>query len=756
MQLLLYSLIFFSGVSALVYEIIWSRQIGLLFGNTAQSAGIVITIYFLGLAIGYKWAGKTIDSRQGPLRHYAIAEMFAGLWSFCVPSLLQYTSMNFPGINHDHELVRTVLRLTCITMIFFPTTIALGYSFPAFARFLATQQHNSRKPIITSYALNTIGAFSGVLFTVTLSIYYLGITGTNHTAASISFVCGLVAFMLSIKCKDNCPVNDDIQSKSTSLMVYCLVILSGFSILGLEVLYIHQFSLISHNSVYNFSATLCSFLFCLSLGSFLTNYLAKKTHAYFVLICLAVSFFLPLSLQFFHYATHGKLFIFANNFALYITYYFLFNLCVVVLPITTMAMILPLCWGHLKSQQAKTIGNLTFINTIAGAIGSGVTTFILIPHLGFYASFIFFAILYWCASIILLWHFAEKKYRFLPVYAIVLAICLFSPLHQYQRKKHQVIWQKDTFYGPIKVIKEKRSGNLKITQNNHYSLGSSFAEIREKRQTHIPLLLHPSPQHVVFLGMGTGLTAKGALQHQQVKHIDIIELIPEVVRAAKFFHRERDSIFEDKRVNVIVNDARHHLYRKHKFYDVIISDLFVPWHSHTGYLYTVEHYQSAYKSLKEDGIFCQWLPLYQMGEREFRIITNSFSSVFSNTSLWRGEASNSYPLVALIGFKKDVVNLANTKKRIRKLQTKRKFSVALKTGRVKILVPTDKFLHSERFFSLYMGEWKYQGRPLNTDDFPLIEFSTPITQHKSQFLHGVKWKNFREEALSKLPRKYRD
>ena len=318
------------------------------------------------------------------------------------------------------------------------------------------------------------------------------------------------------------------------------------------------------------------------------------------------------------------------------------------------------------------------------------------------------------------------------------------------------MWQKDTFYGPIKVIKEKSSGNLKITQNNHYILGSSFAEIREKRQAHIPLLLHPSPQRIAFLGMGTGLTAKGALQHQQVKHIDIIELIPEVVRAAKFFHRERNNIFEDKRVNVIVNDARHHLYHKNKFYDVIISDLFVPWHSHTGYLYTVEHYQSAYKALKEDGVFCQWLPLYQMGEREFGIITNSFSSVFSNTSLWRGEASNHYPLVALIGFKEDMVNLSNMKKRIRKLQTKRKFSVTLKTGHVKILVPTDKFLHSEKFFSLYIGEWKYQGLPLNTDDFPLIEFTTPITQNKSQFLHGVKLKKFYGEVLNELPKKYED
>ena len=255
--------------------------------------------------------------------------------------------------------------------------------------------------------------------------------------------------------------------------------------------------------------------------------------------------------------------------------------------------------------------------------------------------------------------------------------------------------------------------------------------------------------------MGTGLTAKGALQYSQLKTINIIELIPEVVYAAKFFHREPNNIFADKRVNVIVNDARHHLYQQHQHYDVIISDLFVPWHSHTGYLYTVEHYQSAYKALKEDGIFCQWLPLYQMGEQEFRIIANSFSRVFPHTSLWRGETSKRYPLMALVGFKQNTTaKITQIHKQIDQLQTKRKFVVKLQAGKVKLLVPEDKFLHKERFFSLYVGEWKYQGLPLNTDNFPIIEFSTPITQNKAQFLHGASLQNLYDKVLDKLPKKY--
>jgi spermidine synthase len=58
---LLYPLFFCSGLSALIYQVIWVREFGNLFGNTVYSASLVVTIYMLGLGIGGYVAGRWAD-----------------------------------------------------------------------------------------------------------------------------------------------------------------------------------------------------------------------------------------------------------------------------------------------------------------------------------------------------------------------------------------------------------------------------------------------------------------------------------------------------------------------------------------------------------------------------------------------------------------------------------------------------------------------------------------------------------------------
>jgi spermidine synthase len=108
---------------------------------------------------------------------------------------------------------------------------------------------------------------------------------------------------------------------------------------------------------------------------------------------------------------------------------------------------------------------------------------------------------------------------------------------------------------------------------------------------------------VLFLGLGTGLTAGAALVHPEVERIDVVELIPEVVEAARYFEPENLGVCDHPRVTIRIDDARHDLLGASKGYDVIVSDLFVPWESRSGYLYTVEHFRLARDRLQpgEDG-----------------------------------------------------------------------------------------------------------------------------------------------------------
>ncbi|WP_372371500.1 fused MFS/spermidine synthase [Candidatus Uabimicrobium sp. HlEnr_7] len=731
-----------------MYEVSWNRQIGLLFGYTAQSAGIVMTVYFLGMAFGYYLAGKTIDKTTTPLYHYGFAEIIAGIWALLIPFFLQQSHESLsPWINAPQQKI--LWRTLFASVVLFPSTIALGYSFPAFAKFLALSKRS--KSIIPMYATNTLGALLGTFLAGILFLYRVGVTGTNYCAAIISICCGIVAIVIAKSHRQQ-----QSQKKSNERLIpyyiYFFALLSGFSILGLEVLYTHLFAFISQNSTYNFSATLCSFLFALSIGSFFATRV-KNDFTSFAWICITVASAIPLSLWCFSVITSGKILRSTSNFYVYLLKYFTLSAAIIVIPISVAGIILPLCWRFFSENHGRIIGHITFINILFSALGAATATFIFIPHLGLHASFLFFAFIYLCAGVFAIVQTTKTKYTLWQIASCVaiLLLCFFTPsATKYEYRDYDIIWHDESFYGPITVVRHQSSDNLKMIQNHHYTLGSSRAENREKRQAHIPLLLHPKPESIAFLGMGTGMTVKGALSYKEIKKIDVIELIPEVVAAARLFHKETNNLFEDKRTHIVINDARHHLYQQQDNYDVLISDLFVPWHSHTGYLYTKEHYITAKKSLKKNGLFCQWLPLYQLGKREFLAIANTFSSVFDNTILWRGENNKSYPLIALIGGKNDwKINENNVRKRLS--TTTQKTQIRILKGRMQVILSPDRFLNATEFFTLYVGKWLYdKNKEINSDEYPLVEFSTPITLAEGRLLRGKQLEHFYSEVLNVL------
>src|SRR5258705_1587790 len=130
-------------------------------------------------------------------------------------------------------------------------------------------------------------------------------------------------------------------------------------------------------------------------------------------------------------------------------------------------------------------------------------------------------------------------------------------------------------HGIVAVTERAHSRRLKL--NNHYTLGGTFATGDERVQAHIPLLIHPQPRRVVFLGFGTGITAGGALFHRGV-NIDAVELVPDVSRlASRYFAEANGNFHTQTNTRMIVDDARNFLRGSHAKYDVIISDIVVPW-----------------------------------------------------------------------------------------------------------------------------------------------------------------------------------
>jgi spermidine synthase len=268
----------------------------------------------------------------------------------------------------------------------------------------------------------------------------------------------------------------------------------------------------------------------------------------------------------------------------------------------------------------------------------------------------------------------------------------------------------------------------------------------------MPLLIYPGTKSIFFLGMGTGVTAGASLdpQFDAVERIVACELIPEVVTAARRymaggpsaqgmegqedggFDRGPDftnGLFKDPRAEILVEDGRHHLMATNETFDMINADLFLPYRSGAGSLYSREHFESARERLNPGGVFVQWLPLYQITDNEFGIVARTMLTVFEQVTLWRHNFQPGAEIAALVGHR-DASPLpaatidSNAEKRA---------SVA---GRSyfdlrHLMLP----LNEQTILLFYCGNMTaakelFAEYPINTDDRPVIEYTTPRTLRK--------------------------
>ena len=200
---LIYLIFFLSGFAALVYEISWSRQLGLLFGHTVHAASVVLASYFSGMAIGYA-LGARWSSRCNPLAGYAIAELVVAGWAFAIPLLLDVseTAAVAPWLSHSSFFWQTSARVVFSFLLLMPATIALGVTLPMMATWLASESGGMARPenasrVALAYAINTAGALCGVVVATMFLLILAGVTGSSYCAALLSIAAAVIALLVS-------------------------------------------------------------------------------------------------------------------------------------------------------------------------------------------------------------------------------------------------------------------------------------------------------------------------------------------------------------------------------------------------------------------------------------------------------------------------------------------------------------------------------------------------------------------------------
>uniref|UniRef100_UPI000ADB84C8 spermidine synthase n=1 Tax=Desulfosarcina cetonica TaxID=90730 RepID=UPI000ADB84C8 len=269
----------------------------------------------------------------------------------------------------------------------------------------------------------------------------------------------------------------------------------------------------------------------------------------------------------------------------------------------------------------------------------------------------------------------------------------------------------------VTVVRDARQ-NFHLMVNNHYQMGGTASRYSDQRQALIPLMLHPDPQRMLFLGLGTGTTAAAAAQYDELQ-VDGVELIPEIVPLMFYFQPSLKRIGGPENLTIFTADARRFVLASPSAYDVIVADLFHPSRDGAGFLYTREHFQAIRERLSDDGIFCQWLPLYQMDIDLLRLITRTFLDVFPDGGALLAHHSLTQPIIGLIAGRKPLqVNVQAFDTRLASHPALARDLRAV--GLTSVYTLLGNYLADAAQLRAFAG-----AGPLNTDDHPAVLFQAP-------------------------------
>lgn len=144
---------------------------------------------------------------------------------------------------------------------------------------------------------------------------------------------------------------------------------------------------------------------------------------------------------------------------------------------------------------------------------------------------------------------------------------------------------------------------------------------------HFPIVLHPKAEDVLIIGMASGITAGASLLHD-IRRLDVVELIRAMPRATEVFATWNLRPEQDPRCVMIFDDARSYLSYTTQEYDIIISEPSNPWMAGTGALFTRDFYEKAKDALRDDGIYLQWIQLYELSDEALASMLRSFRTSF--------------------------------------------------------------------------------------------------------------------------------
>lgn len=668
MNALLLVAFFLSGAVALVYQVLWTRQLGLVFGVTIQAASTVLACFMGGLALGSYLAGRWSDRLQRPLRTFAIVEALIAVSALLTPTLLGVADSLFVGMAPSLEgsaVLTTVARIGLTALVLIVPAGLMGMTYPLVLRAASRGADGIRRTASLLYAINTTGAIVGVLFGSLWLVPTMGLSRTFLIAAGLNLLVAAVAWVASINeapllrssseaPASASPVVITPLSDRARLVVLLVIALSGTVSLALEIVWFRILVFFLRPTTYAFASMLAAVLAGLAIGSYLvTPWLRRRANWLAVLGATEIAIGLTAVLSAFALvrANAVMVWMFSTVEALNPPYDFviplLFAAAFAILPTAIllgaafpMGLILWTTGGQQDdSRVGRRVGTLYALNVGGAIVGSLAGGFVLIPALGAQNSLVLIAAIPLVGGLALFW-MAQPRSR-VPVAGVAAAAFVaaavmlpevFQDVIRARYPGHHVLWHAEDAQATVSVVRHGDQRVLLIDGMHHASDGRSMIGYHRAIGA-LAVAVHPDPRQVLIVGMGGGTTGGGAAILPNTR-TTLVELSPSVVKAGSWFAGINRNILENPNVTFRVADGRHFLKTTTQKFDVITADLMLPHLAGAASLYSADYYALASKALAPGGIMVQWIPADT--EFQHKMMLRSFLSAFPHVTLWMG------------------------------------------------------------------------------------------------------------------------
>lgn len=621
------TLYFFSGVVGLAYQVLWARMLSLQFGVSIFGVVVSAAAFMLGLGLGALWGSRISHNRQNPLRLFAIIEISVALYALLLPFVLRMVDGGVTYIAPESLSLWYAMQLiAALILVTLPATL-MGIGFPLVLRAV---QHTSLS-LSWVYGLNTCGGAIGALLPLLL-LPTLGWVAGVWLVAMIGIAVAAAAWVLSSQNLSETLVSNPPVSKIsinlTTLLAYAGV---GAAALMLEVGWTRLFGMLLLRTEYVMAVILAVFLVGIGVGSLLARRLLARW--WFDVLPIATALFALLSLWLIPFLAAWAERTEFNSLAAAMFAQGL-AIALLTLPVTLLlGAWLPLLSARLG--QDKSIGaRLYGANSIGAAAGALVAGFVLVPLLGTVGTIVLAALLMFVSG--MAWA-VQRSWMALPLllafaWPVLQVPAVNQLLPQGQANSRDLFVHEDAL--AITHVVEREDGQRLLLADLQRMDASSepLAVVSQQNQVRLPLLLHPQPQQVLFLGLGTGISAAASLPYPQLERT-AVELSQGAIDAAQaWFAPVNDDI--SNKMQVVRDDARRFLQTTTESYDVIIGDLFHPDLVGRSTLLSLQQFQRARSRLNDGGLFVQWLALNQFDPESLKVVLRTFKQVFPDALIF--------------------------------------------------------------------------------------------------------------------------